>query len=537
MKNILYLFLLFLFCYTISGQNFVTSKDSISAHKIIDTKIAEYRLLSSSNLVQATKKLLEMKMYCEKIHYKLGAMTSSMGLLISYYNIGDYKKTLEESRFVKKYAEDLHHFEYLSDVYRMRSNTYDELGLGNESFEELEKALEYSDKIQLRHVRLYKKALIYESYAGIYDKKRDTANIILYRKKSIAETQKIPNKNQLLMNAKYQNLAFQYADIGIIYSKLKMKDSADYYLNESLKILNNKKYNIYVNGRAILLNEMANYYISCKDYQKAILFARRAEALGKHLTMPYLRKDIYNTLFNSYAETGKEDSTKYYLKLYSSLTDSLNKSEKVSMMAPVKQIISDNEIENKTTIRNVIISSCILFVIIIGNGWIYLKRKHQIIHRRYEALISKINDEKELKAQSVEHEYLVNTKTKTSLTITDETTKSLIQKLNKFERSKKFLRKEISLTWLASNLGTNPKYLSEIIKTYRDKNFTNYINGLRINYIIKKLYEDPKYRKYKISYLAEECGYTTQRVFLNAFKNETGFTPSYFMKQLDAQDN
>ncbi|SQB27928.1 DNA-binding transcriptional regulator ChbR [Chryseobacterium jejuense] len=85
---------------------------------------------------------------------------------------------------------------------------------------------------------------------------------------------------------------------------------------------------------------------------------------------------------------------------------------------------------------------------------------------------------------------------------------------------------------MANSLTTNPKYLSEVIKIYKNHNFTSYINELRINYIIKMLYANPIYREYKIAYLAEECGYTTPRVFVNAFKKEKGFTPSYFVEQL-----
>jgi YesN/AraC family two-component response regulator len=77
---------------------------------------------------------------------------------------------------------------------------------------------------------------------------------------------------------------------------------------------------------------------------------------------------------------------------------------------------------------------------------------------------------------------------------------------------------------MANSLATNTKYLSEVIKNYKNHNFTSYINELRINYIIKKLYDDLIYREYKITYLAEECGYATPRVFVNAFKQQTGFT-------------
>ena len=62
--------------------------------------------------------------------------------------------------------------------------------------------------------------------------------------------------------------------------------------------------------------------------------------------------------------------------------------------------------------------------------------------------------------------------------------------------------------------------------------FSYEFNGLKINYIIGKLYQNPIYREYKINYLAEECGFSTPRVFLNAFKKETDLTPSYFIKEL-----
>lgn len=63
-----------------------------------------------------------------------------------------------------------------------------------------------------------------------------------------------------------------------------------------------------------------------------------------------------------------------------------------------------------------------------------------------------------------------------------------------------------------SNLfNTNPKYLSQIIRESKNQNFNGYINQLRINYISNKLYNIPLYREYKISYLAEECGYALHK--------------------------
>uniref|UniRef100_UPI0021BAAFB5 helix-turn-helix domain-containing protein n=1 Tax=Streptococcus mitis TaxID=28037 RepID=UPI0021BAAFB5 len=79
--------------------------------------------------------------------------------------------------------------------------------------------------------------------------------------------------------------------------------------------------------------------------------------------------------------------------------------------------------------------------------------------------------------------------------------------LKRFENSKRFNNKDISLSVLAGQFDTNTKYLSEVINSHYNMNFNTYINRLRINYIVEKLKTDPNFMNYKISYLAENCGF------------------------------
>ena len=79
---------------------------------------------------------------------------------------------------------------------------------------------------------------------------------------------------------------------------------------------------------------------------------------------------------------------------------------------------------------------------------------------------------------------------------------------------------------------TNTKYLSYIINNYRNKDFNSYVNELRINYIIAKMETDSRYLNYKISYLAEECGFATHSQFTTVFRNITGLSPSTFITYL-----
>ncbi|WP_157761448.1 helix-turn-helix domain-containing protein [Chryseobacterium camelliae] len=123
---------------------------------------------------------------------------------------------------------------------------------------------------------------------------------------------------------------------------------------------------------------------------------------------------------------------------------------------------------------------------------------------------------------------------KTPLNIIPEKTESLLlDKLTRFESEEDFLSPNMSLNVLAKKLGTNTKYLSETINTCKGKNFNTYINELRINYILTKLNNDPVYRNYKISYLAEECGFSSHSLFASVFKTVVGISPINYIRILN----
>lgn len=110
-----------------------------------------------------------------------------------------------------------------------------------------------------------------------------------------------------------------------------------------------------------------------------------------------------------------------------------------------------------------------------------------------------------------------------------ETEEQIIMGLDSFERKKVFLDNNVSLAFLAGRLQVNTKYLSEVLNNSLNENFNGYINRLRIEYIVRKLKDDPRYLHYKISYLAEEAGYSSHSSFTTAFKAVTGVPPTTFI--------
>jgi len=117
-------------------------------------------------------------------------------------------------------------------------------------------------------------------------------------------------------------------------------------------------------------------------------------------------------------------------------------------------------------------------------------------------------------------------------TIPEKTENLILSNLETFEKSKDVRDPSLSLSVLAKRMNTNSKYLSEVINKHKGKNFNNYLNELRVNYIVDKLTQNPEYLQYKTSYLAEEAGFASRTTFTTIFKNVTGKSPSKFIDEL-----
>jgi AraC-like DNA-binding protein len=102
--------------------------------------------------------------------------------------------------------------------------------------------------------------------------------------------------------------------------------------------------------------------------------------------------------------------------------------------------------------------------------------------------------------------------------------------LNQLMNEKKlFKNEELSLSELAQVLGVHPNNLSQVINTYENKNFYDYINTLRIEEF-KTLALSPENSNYTLLSLAFECGFNSKTSFNRNFKKITGESPSAYLK-------
>lgn len=516
--------------YCAQVGNHITTKDSI------DSEIKKAKMLTVNDPNKSIALATKLYKISKDKGYKKGMLECDNILMAKFFDAGNLKKVVEISKEAEILAKETNDMVILSNIYKLRGSSYTELGFNDESLKEFNKSLDIAEKIESKNDKNYQKAITFigiSTYYGHINAPIDS--VINYQKKSL-EAALLIDENKYFINKKYFTIMLSYINLGKTSVAQNRPKDAEIYFSKALEISENKKYIINKELKVTVPTEFAWLYYDQKKYDKAKSFAKQAETLERGVGLPYIRRDIYEVYFKSCVELGEKEVSKKYMNLYTKLNDSLVNVEKKAINTPVKHIIDEKEEVYTNDIQKIIMTASGIIVALLLAGWFFWKQNQNKLHKRYKTIIENLkNEEKTSQIEPV----LVEIEDKSPeniINISEDTTTSLLNKLSKFEKSEKFLKNDISLSSLSTSLNTNPRYLSEIIKQHKGKNFNNYLHGLRIHYITNKLYETPVFREYKISYLAEYCGFSSREVFAVIFKKETGVTPSYFINQLKKDD-
>ena len=189
-----------------------------------------------------------------------------------------------------------------------------------------------------------------------------------------------------------------------------------------------------------------------------------------------------------------------------------------------KNLLSEkNNLINKIEQRNYlyILLCFVIITIICVSSYLFLRKQKKTLKECLDALDMFIAKEK--KSKNVK-------KAIYQKPINSPLNQQLEDKIIDFENNKLFLNQALSLESLAKDLDTNRTNLSQHINQSRNKTFKQYINDLRINYIIDMLISDPKMKNRTMDDLAEIAGYNNRKTFSDCFIQVTGVRPSYFIK-------
>jgi len=125
-----------------------------------------------------------------------------------------------------------------------------------------------------------------------------------------------------------------------------------------------------------------------------------------------------------------------------------------------------------------------------------------------------------------------DTRTRKTEFFDEDTRQKLLEDTVSFmEDQKPFLNSELTLVALAESVDLSSHHLSEILNQQAGKNFYQFVNEYRVNYICDKINAEPNR---KLLDLAMTAGFSSKSTFNAVFKQITGQTPSQYRNSLSA---
>lgn len=281
---------------------------------------------------------------------------------------------------------------------------------------------------------------------------------------------------------------------------------------------------------------LANFYIAKSLWQlnkssEAIAFLLKVDKT--FLEKKYIRPDVrenYELLIKYYHKKGDTNKQLLYINRLLQVDSILNNnykylSQKIFKEYDAKKLIkAKTDIENEMIWRNTMAYSTASILLIVGIIGIRKHRKKSKYYKqKFEEVMNANNNNKTFTPKTSD----------TDLDINPDIIETVLKNLEKFEKTKKYLEKDMTLSKIAAYLKTNTKYASKIILKYRDKKTIDYINDLKIDHVIELLKTESKYRNYTNKALAEEVGFGSTQNFTRAFKNKTDISPTYFIQKIN----
>lgn len=311
-----------------------------------------------------------------------------------------------------------------------------------------------------------------------------------------------------------------------IYARVYSTDSTQNHLQPLLETTAGEHPNNFL--KMVAMNELGKLFFRKREYSKAIESYQTALQIAEHFRNQNYQSMISNNLASVYLALNDSPQFYSFKKTAQQLDDEVETEEDQAVNA-IYNYVNDNHTNKRDSLKknftkNLMILATLFVAILLT--WFLLRFRYRNRARQYNRFLTYIENR-----QKPVPKLPIKDGAKT-LSIPQETEKALAEKLAHFEKTKQFTKQDMSLASLAAHFDTNTKYLSEVINSHKGKNFNSYINELRINYIIDKLKSNRTYLQYKISYLAEESGFSSHSSFATVFKSVTGIPPTVFIDLL-----
>lgn len=493
-----------IYCKAVINSNI---PDSLTKYKS-----AAYLTIGTIYLEQAKhKESLEYFFKAVSIAEKNKDLQTAIGAYnnigVCYYDLFEYAKAEE---FLLKSINIINN----NNVNYKIGNIYNNLGLIAHESNDYEKELNYLTKALV----IYKQendslgmAIIIGNIARV---KRAKGNYKLALKGFLESLKYFSKTNSAT------NIITLHMNIGITYLKMGRLTESLQHFNTGLKM---SKENKFKELEMKILYNTSLVYKEMGDYKTSLKFIEDYHFINDSLFDKEKHKQI------------SELNIKY---------NTIKKDKEISLLNKDK-IIQEQRYKLQKRLM-ILLSLLIIFIVIFASVIFIFNRKQFLLYKnlvkknielldkegeieknKQEKTINKnITKEKSIEYNNTESE---NENDKYAYSKLDKDLVLEISELvtNALEKERIYLNNDLTINKLAEYLNINRTYLSQIINSHFKKNFSTFINEYRVKEAQKQLLTN---NNITIEAISQEVGFKSKSAFNTAFKNYTGITPSFFIK-------
>ncbi len=346
-----------------------------------------------------------------------------------------------------------------------------------------------------------------------YEQLSDYSNALKHLEKSIALSTQEKDTFNLIENC---------LDISRMYAKLKLYEEAVKWQQKHLGLAGKTK-----NFRQTRKG-LENLGVICaekQEWEQAEAYFLSALEIAYKIGSPLSVSDALTKTACFYYVQGNLDSAYQYYKNSSQYAEKewFNGKEESGFNLLGYKLESD---KNKNNSYNFLFSFLLLLSVILavsllkGSRLFFFKPK---INEQYSG-----NDKKQI---------LESLLAESSLKFhTVQTNSTMLKELKELlEKEKIFKNSQISLSFIAKELGTNATYASKLINSEFNCNFHTLIKRYRVENVKKSI--EHGCRKESITKIAFKAGFKSQSSFYSSFKEIMGVTPLQYFKINEIKNN
>ncbi|CAI8760922.1 HTH araC/xylS-type domain-containing protein [Chryseobacterium sp. IT-36CA2] len=490
------------------------------------------------DLPKAIKTADSLYMKAQRPSEKIKCLVLSSEL---YHHAGELKKAICYSENAHSVIDQSNDPEWMAVVTRLLARQYRQVGLYERSKKYIVKGLEASGRISDFQKSNEAAGLLNQEMAFYEMELGNYSNAIRYIESSLRYFEKINTKSE------DRTAAASYQLLGDIYFKLNDYTVSENYYKKAEELLKQGSCTL-----GLVYNGLGGIRLKQKNWQDAELYLKKAEKIADTSRSLKLKKAVYSNINDYYEGIGDNYKASLYAVKYVRTYDSIaSRNQSFSGKGleslrgkTIKKEGQMNRVKNATII--VLLTLLVGLLVFFRTKQKKQRSKFRNIIRAQLNLISKRShyplkefegtEFSNISVEEIDEKDSEADRRRNDSLMTAETESKLLELLEDFEKGNLYNNKGMSLSFLAGELNTNTKYLSYVINQHKSADFKTYVNRLRINYIVDKLINNEKYRQYKISILADECGFSSHSKFAAVFKAVTDYSPSAYIKYIDAEN-